>query len=121
MFNLTGSEKDDGEHECAHADFSAKKIKQGEDGVQELIDLFKIYRRIVCTSAELVSITTGDVASEVVTNYLLISEITGKKVVSELVENRLIKKTAGFHDRIMLKNLQTLRSCTLFKSKSGRK
>ncbi|KAG0723506.1 hypothetical protein GWK47_042571 [Chionoecetes opilio] len=97
-----------------------KRMKQDQDDVQKLIDLFKTYNPFDRTSPELASLTTGDVASEAVTNDLLSAEITGKQVVSEFVENRFIKKTASFHDRIKSKNLQTFESTYTVQVKVGK-
>ena len=110
MFNVAGNEEDDDEHEFAHKDFGSKRMKQDQDNVQKFIDLFEIHNPFDRNSRELVSITTGDIASEAVTNDLLHAEVTGKQIVSEFVENRFTKKTTGFHDRIKSKNLKTFES-----------
>jgi hypothetical protein len=82
------------EHECAHKD--PKRMKEDQWYAQKFYNLFKIYNPFDRTFPDLVSITTGDIASEIVMNDLLHAEATGKQIVSEFVETRLIKKTTDF-------------------------
>lgn len=70
MLSLTGGEEDDDEHKCSHKDCGAKGMNQDQDDVQKLNDLSKTYNPFDCTSPKLVSVTTGDIASEAVTNGL---------------------------------------------------
>jgi hypothetical protein len=86
MYKVADIEDDnDDEHECAHKDFGPKRTKEDQEYVRQLINLFKVYNPFDRTSPDLVSITTGDIASEVVMDNLLHAETTGKQIVSDLL------------------------------------
>ena len=70
--------------------------QDAEDGAK-LEAQFTKYVVFRCTS-DLVVVTTGDVASNVIKQDLLGVEEIGKEVIKEFVETRLIKKEIKFHD-----------------------
>eukprot|EP00745_Piridium_sociabile_P034091 TRINITY_DN5858_c0_g1_i7.p1 TRINITY_DN5858_c0_g1~~TRINITY_DN5858_c0_g1_i7.p1 ORF type:complete len:942 (+),score=252.29 TRINITY_DN5858_c0_g1_i7:556-3381(+) len=108
MFNLSGDDEDD-EHE-AHKDCGKMRIKQDQEDVQQFVKLFETFNPFSGTSTDLISLTTGDVANDVVTHDLLTAEETGKSVIAVFVQDRLVKKTTKFHDRLITKSLHTFES-----------
>ena len=57
--------------------------------------------------ADLVVVTTGDMASNAIKQDLLGVEEIGKKVIKEFVETRLIKKEKKFHDTLKQQKVKT--------------
>ena len=69
---------------------------------------YEVFRQ----TENLVVITTGDVASEEVKQDLLEAEKKGERKLQEFIQERLIHKTANFHDTIKQQKLKTFK--TLF-------
>lgn len=59
---------------------------------------------------DLVSLTTGDVASEDILNDLTHAAESGKQMVTELVENRLSTRNIDFHDSLTKRKPKTFSS-----------
>ena len=86
------------ENECTSAKDPGKaRMQQDAEDVAKLEAQFTKYKVFRCTS-DLVVVTTGDVASNAIKQDLLGVEETGKKVIKDFVETRLIKKEIKFHD-----------------------
>jgi hypothetical protein len=82
-------------------------MESDREHVTKLVQEFTRFNVFSRHSSDLVSITKGDVASDNVKNDLLKAEETGKKVIYDFVNDRLINKSTKFHDRIKRKNLNT--------------
>ena len=98
MFNIL-------ERECTGAKNlgKARMPKDAEDEAK-LEAQFTKYEVFRCTS-DLVLVTTGDVVS---------NTKTGKKVIKEFVETRLIKKEIKFHDPLKQQKVQRFFLSLLF-------
>ncbi|KAL8571746.1 hypothetical protein ACOMHN_060831 [Nucella lapillus] len=92
MFGLSSAADEDDEHDCAHKDLGKKRLKQDQDDLQKLINLFQTFNPFAHPSPDLISLTTCDVASDVVKHDLLTAEETGKEVISEFVQKRFVLK-----------------------------
>ncbi|KAL8621266.1 hypothetical protein ACOMHN_008091 [Nucella lapillus] len=120
MFGLSSAADEDDEHDCAHKDFGKKRLKQDQDDLQKLINLFQTFNPFAHPSPDLISLTTCDVASDVVKHDLLTAEETGKEVISEFVQKRFVLKETLFHDRIKTKKLCTLESMYTLEVNTGK-
>ena len=93
MFNVL-------EKECNSAKELGKvRMQQDAEDVAKLEAQFAKCKVFRCTS-DLAVVSTGDVASKAIKQDLLGVEETGKKVIKEFVETRLIKKDIKFHDTL---------------------
>ncbi|KAL8586113.1 hypothetical protein ACOMHN_065076 [Nucella lapillus] len=120
MFGLSSAADEDDEHDCAHKDFGKKRLKQDQDDLQKLINLFQTFNPFAHPSPYLISLTTCDVARDVVKHDLLTAEETGKEVISEFVQKRFVLKETLFHDRIKTKKLCTLESMYTLEVNTGK-
>ncbi|KAL8561204.1 hypothetical protein ACOMHN_029275 [Nucella lapillus] len=111
MFGLSSAADEDDEHDCAHKDFGKKRLKQDQDDLQKL-NLFQTFNPFAHPSPDLISLTSCDVASDVVKHDLLTAEETGKEVISEFVQKR--------YDRIKTKKLCTLESMYTLEVNTGK-
>ena len=100
MFNVL-------ERECTSAkDLGKARMRQDAKHVAKLEVQFSKYEVVRCTS-DLVVVTTGDVASNAIKQDLLGVEESGKKVIKEFIETRLIKKDKKFHDTLKQQKVKT--------------
>ena len=81
-------------------------MKKDEDDVLKLVSQFSKYE-VFRQTENLVVITTGDVASEEVKQDLLEAEKKGERKLQKFIQERLIHKTANFHDTIKQQKLKT--------------
>ena len=81
-------------------------MRQDAEHVAKLEAQFTKYEVFRCTS-DLVVVTTADVASKAIKQDLLGVEETGKKVIKEFVETRLIKKDIKFNDTLKQQKVNT--------------
>ncbi|KAF3854292.1 hypothetical protein F7725_022347 [Dissostichus mawsoni] len=87
LFGLTHDDDDDEE---THKDCLQSRIKRDNHDVIQLVDQFQRYNVFQQEHMyDLVSLTTGDVASEEILNDLTHAAESGKKNITELVKNRL--------------------------------
>ena len=100
MFNVGGKEGD------SHRELGKARMRQDEEDVHKLVSCFTKYE-VFRPAENLVSVTTGDVASEEIRHDLLGAEEIGKTIVKEFVQDRLIKKDVKFHDRVKQQTLKT--------------
>jgi hypothetical protein len=55
MYKVADNQDDnDDEHECAHKDYGPKRMKEDQEYVRKLINLFKVYNQFDRTSPDLV-------------------------------------------------------------------
>ena len=104
-FNVGGKEGD------SHRELGKARMRRDEEDVLKLVSCFTKYD-VFRQAENLVSVTTGDVASEEIRHDLLGAEEIGKTIVKEFVQDRLIKKDVKFHDGVKqnrkLKTFETL-------------
>ena len=101
MFNVRGGKEGD-----SHRELGKARMRRDEEDVLKLVSCFARYE-VFRQAENLVSVTTGDVASEEIKHDLLGTEETGKTVIKEFVQHRLIKKDVKFHDSVKQKKLKT--------------
>lgn len=94
------------EEGSSHKDLGKTRMKKDEDDVLKLVSQFSKYE-VFRQTENLVVITTGDVASEEVKQDLLEAEKKGERKLQEFIQERLIHKTANFHDTIKQQKLKT--------------
>lgn len=94
------------EEGSSHKDLGKTRMKKDEDDVLRLVSQFSKYE-VFRQTENLVVITTGDVASEEVKQDLLEAEKKGERKLQEFIQERLIHKTANFHDTIKQQKLKT--------------
>ena len=92
-FNVGGKEGD------SHRVLGKARMRRDEEDVLKLVPCFTKYE-VFRQAENLVSVTTGDVASEEIRHDLLGAEEIGKTIVKEFVQYRLIKKDVKFHDLV---------------------
>lgn len=76
------------------AELGKSRMRRDEEDVLKLV--YEVFRH----AENLVSATTGDVASEEIRHDLLSAEEIGKTIVKQFVQDRLIKKHVKLHDRV---------------------
>ena len=106
MFNAGGKEGD------SHRELGKARMRRDEEDVLKLVSCFMKYE-VFRQAENLVSVTTGDVASEEIRHDLLGAEEIGKTIVKEFVQDRLIKKDVKFHDSHNISS-RHLKSCTVY-------
>ena len=100
MFNVMRSDVDD------HKDIGPKRIKRDEEDVLKLVTHFQRYD-VFRQTADLVVVTTGDIATNDIKSDLLETQERGKAAVNDFVKERLIKRETKFHDKIKQQKLKT--------------
>jgi len=109
LFGLTHDDDDDDED--THKDCLPSRLKRDHNDVIQLVDQFQRYHVFQQENMyDLVSLTTGDVASEDILNDLTHAAESGKQMVTELVENRLSTKNIDFHDSLTKRKSKTFSS-----------
>ena len=101
MFNVGGGKEVD-----SHKDLGKARMRRDEQDVLKLVSFFTKYE-VFRQAENLVSVTTGDVASEEIRHDLLGAEEIGKTIVKKFVQDRLIKKDVKFHDSVKQQKLKT--------------
>ncbi|KAL2081649.1 hypothetical protein ACEWY4_023502 [Coilia grayii] len=105
LFCLTHDGEDD---EDTHKDCLPSRLRRDNVDVIQLVDQFQRYNVFgEETMHELVSLTTGDVASEEILKDLTNAAESGKQIVIELVKKRLSTMTIDFHSSLTKRNPKT--------------
>lgn len=105
MFGLTHEGGDD---EDTHKDCLPSRLRRDNDDATQLVDQFQRYHVFQLDNMhELVSLTTGDVASEDIMKDLMNAAESGKKIVIELVQKRLSTTSIDFHSSLTKRNPKT--------------
>ncbi|KAJ3597309.1 hypothetical protein NHX12_000837 [Muraenolepis orangiensis] len=108
LFGLTHDDDDDEE---THKDCLQSRIKRDNHDVIQLVDQFQRYVFQQEHMYDLVSLTTGDVASEEILNDLTHAAESGKKTITELVKNRLGTTNTDFHASDWLSSIDLKDAC----------
>ena len=106
MFNINVEDDTSGKHK----DFGPSRLKRDLDDVTCIVKQLRSTHVFEGQSTELVSLTTGEVATDRARNDMLGAEEVGKRKMSEFVKVRLVHKTVKFHDRIKLQKLHTFQT-----------
>ncbi|ROL53159.1 hypothetical protein DPX16_23245 [Anabarilius grahami] len=105
LFGLTHDGEDD---EDNHKDCLPSRLRRDNDDVIQLVDQFQRYHVFQLENMyELVSLTTGDVASEDILNDLTHAAESGKLMVTELVKKRMSTMNTNFHNSLTKRKLKT--------------
>ncbi|KAJ4925401.1 hypothetical protein JOQ06_018133, partial [Pogonophryne albipinna] len=108
LFGLTHDDDDDEE---MHKDCLQSRIKRNNHDVIQLVDQFQRYNVFQQEHMyDLVSLTTGDVASEEILNDLTHAAESGKKTITELVKKRLGTTNTDFHASLTKRKPKTFSS-----------
>ena len=117
LFGLTHDGEDD---EDNHKDCLPSRIRR-DNVVIQLVDQFQRYHVFQLENMyELVSLTTGDVASEDILNDLTHAAETGKQMVTELVKKRMSTMNTNFHNSLTRRKLKTFSNLYRTDSKLGK-
>ena len=118
LFGLTHDGEDD---EDNHKDCLPSRIRRDNDDVIQLVDQFQRYHVFQLENMyELVSLTTGDVASEDILNDVTHAAETGKQMVTELVKKRMSTMNTNFHNSLTKRKLKTFSNLYRTDSKLGK-
>ena len=100
MFGITNESNDDDNENVpwSHKDLGSCRIKQDEEDLQKIEQEFQRFNVFSTKSLTVVSITTGDVATDDISQALQNVQILGKETQMKFVEEKLVKKKTGFHD-----------------------
>lgn len=105
LFCLTRDGEDD---EDTHKDCLPSRLRRDNVDIIQLVDQFQRYNVFGEENIyELVSLTTGDVASEGILKDLTNAAESGKQIVTELVKKRLSKMSIDFHSSLTKRNPKT--------------
>ncbi|KAJ4924579.1 hypothetical protein JOQ06_003533 [Pogonophryne albipinna] len=108
LFGLTHDDDDDEE---THKDCLQSRIKRDNHDVIQLVDQFQRYNVFQQEHMyDLVSLTTGDVASEEILNDLTHAAESGKKTITELGKKRLGTTNTDFHASLTKRKPKTFSS-----------
>ena len=105
MFGLTHEGEDD---EDTHKDCLPSRLRRDNDDVTQLVDQFQRYHVFQLDNMhKLVSLTTGDVASEDILKDIRNAAQSGKHMVTELVQNQLSTTSIVSHSSLTKRNPKT--------------
>ena len=105
---LFGLEHDDGDDEVTHKDCLPSRLKRDYLDVMKLVEQFERYDAFHQDNPyDLVTLTTGDVATKEIQQDLTDAHGTGKQMVADFVSNRLVTRNTYFHDTLAKRKSKT--------------
>ncbi len=91
----------------AHKESSKTRMKRDEEDVKKVVEAINVFKDPFETSEELVSLSSGCVADEIITKDLMEAKERGKTALRSFVRDRLAAGSTGFYDTLPKLKLKT--------------
>ena len=109
MFGLQ-PDTDHDDLEWDHKDMGASRKDRDEQDVIRLRDEFKAHNVFKITSAKLINISNGDVATDDIAESLLNAQTKGQELSEAFINDRLLEKKTSYHKTLHKVNSKTFES-----------
>lgn len=101
-----------------HKEAGPSRIQRDRDDVQKLVEQLNRFGIFQHQNDHVVNLATRDIASQQITEALLTAHEQGREKMDDFVDQRLIKKVVGFHDKLRQSKSPTLKTMYLVQNKN---